>query len=111
MQSKIRTGSHSLKIETSKHNRNKDHVVEADRLCSRCAELEDERHFMLHCPKYTRERQVLYKTLSLDNIFFESFSDDDKLLYIFNAIEKDHLMALAKYTHSAFILHNDDVTQ
>ena len=55
----LRGGTNPLRIETGRW---KGESVE-DRICSLCAEgkLEDEKHFLLFCSAYHRERQQLFK--------------------------------------------------
>ena len=49
--SRLRTGSHNLKIETGRQSR----IPKEFRLCN-CGEVEDEPHFLLECVNYYNER-------------------------------------------------------
>ena len=104
---KLRTSSHRLRIETGRHKRQADHEHDDSRLCSQCNLVEDEAHFVLHCPRYINERSTFFSNPYLNNSFFVNLSDDDKLLYIFNMYEKHHLCELAKFIHSSFLIHSD----
>jgi hypothetical protein len=67
---KIRISAHSLNIETGRYNS----TPCEQRLCTFCLSLvEDEKHFILHCPKYQNIRNS-YNTL------FQSIRTDDDLI-------------------------------
>ena len=48
----LRTSSHALGIETSRHRQN-NNQKESNRLCSTCNTLDDEIHFLLHCSRFS----------------------------------------------------------
>ena len=67
---KIRISAHSLNIETGRYNS----IPREQRLCTFCLSLvEDEKHFILHCPKHQNIRNS-YNTL------FQSIRTDDDLI-------------------------------
>ena len=51
---KLRCSSHILEIERGRHTNPKTPV--AERLCYICHEIEDEKHFLIHCSINARER-------------------------------------------------------
>ena len=55
----LRTSSHALGVESSRHKR-KDDPSKSSSLCAQCNVLEDEAHFVLHCPRLALERQHLF---------------------------------------------------
>jgi hypothetical protein len=68
--SKIRISAHSLNIETGRYNS----TPREQRLCKFCpSSVEDEKHFILHCPKYQNIRNS-YNTL------FQGIRTDDDLI-------------------------------
>ena len=67
---KIRISAHSLNIETGRYNG----TPHEQRLCKFCpSSVEDEKHFILHCPKYQNIRNS-YNTL------FQSIRTEDDLI-------------------------------
>jgi hypothetical protein len=67
---KIRISAHSLNIETGRYNS----TPHEQRLCKFCpSSVEDEKHFILHCPTYQNIRNS-YNTL------FQSIRTDDDLI-------------------------------
>ena len=78
---RLRTVSHDLEIERARHMQH--HIPQEERLCS-CGEMEDEKHFLLHCNHYTHVRhkyndlQHLTYHEQLDNINTPDFIYDLK---------------------------------
>ena len=107
---RLRTSSHALGVETSRHRRG-DSIIESTRLCSTCNVTEDESHFMLHCPKYLEPRQKFFNNSFMDNEVFLALDDNAKLMYIFNLYEKRHLVELAQFVHRAFTIHSNMIEQ
>ena len=54
---KFRNGTFPINIETGRH---KQQPLE-ERVCHHCNILEDEMHYLLHCPLYSRNRRDLYQ--------------------------------------------------
>ena len=54
----LRTSSHTLAIERGRYTRPKLHIN--DRTCNICGTVEDEIHFLVHCPLYTRKERHLF---------------------------------------------------
>ena len=54
---KLRASSHSLEIERGRHSKPKTPIN--SRLCHFCEIIEDEPHFLITCPAYHDERQIL----------------------------------------------------
>jgi hypothetical protein len=65
--SKFRLSSHNLQIENGRHSRPK--IPVDRRLCSKChlGQVEDEIHFLIQCPFYQRERNILFHQLKMNN--------------------------------------------
>jgi len=77
----LRVGTHSLRIETGRFEKlvgTNDQLPSHLRYCRVCmsCHVEDEMHFLLHCPVYSNIRSVLFQKLSgLCNVDFDSLSD------------------------------------
>ena len=94
---KLRCSSHQLRIEKGRHS----NELMADRVCKMCLHsknhyvLEDEYHFVSHCPVYSELRDTYLPQLTVENQTYEYFvslmyEDDDNTqrnlaAYIFHA--------------------------
>ena len=75
---KIRWSAHDLEIEKGRYietNKN-------DRLCKICqnSDIENEKHFILHCPKYEAQRKIFLTKLSTFPNFKQTIHNNDNLL-------------------------------
>ena len=75
---KIRLSAHNLEIEKGRYietNKN-------DRLCKICqnSDIENEKHFILHCPKYEAQRKIFLTKLSTFPNFKQTIHNNDNLL-------------------------------
>lgn len=104
----IRTSSHALGIETSRHKRKYDRI-KSSRLCSECNVLEDEAHFVLHYPRFALERKHLFDQYFIINQVFDILNVNEKIMYIFNPYDKHHLIELGKFVYTAFTIHNNSI--
>ena len=60
----LRVSSHHLQIEKGRHHKPKPIPLE-ERKCIYCTDntIEDEKHFLLHCPRYSDQRFILFSLL------------------------------------------------
>ena len=65
---KIRINNHKLMIETGKYNQ----TPHNDRFCAVCNSgiIEDEFHFLLHCPKYSIPSEKFYNQIQHNFVDF-----------------------------------------
>ena len=78
---KLRCSSHILEIERGRHTNPQTPV--AERLCCICHEIEDEKHFILHCSINAREREDFYTKINQTDDDFRRLDDEEKnSLYI-----------------------------
>jgi hypothetical protein len=71
---KIRICAHRLEIETGRYHKTAQH----DRLCKLCStSVEDELHFLLHCPRLEERRYLLTTKLSTTYPIFSTLNDMD----------------------------------
>ena len=107
---RFRTSSHRLKVETSRHTKYKTlEELELSKKCLNCNIIEDETHFLLECPRYSKLRHNLFKAPFVDNTVFSNLDNDDKLVYLLNLYDKYHLKCLARFVHESFIVHSDRI--
>ena len=76
---KFRCGVAPLNLEIGRYNR----IPENERVCSNCINtIENEMHVLLHCPRYTNIRHILFLECLKVNVNFTNMSDCDKLIFI-----------------------------
>ena len=111
MFTKVRISSHSLAIEKGRHKKvpnstsikcnfcaqTKDNCTcntfKYHRLCINCDVVEDEKHFLCHCPIYTDIRKDFYNRVN--NIFdLDSSDSDQSFIYFMNYAYGDSELAL-----------------
>ncbi len=79
---KLRISSHQLQIEIGRYTRPRKTPVE-QRTCilCNCNTLEDEEHFVLDCPFYAKEREILFTKLD-SFTSFKSLTHKDQFLFV-----------------------------
>ena len=82
--SKLRTSTHTLKIETGRHQG----VPRENRLCTVCDIIEDEFHFLDNCIKYNDARNKLLTDVLIKNPKWSFLKPSQ--LFIINELQ-DHL--------------------
>ena len=84
---KFRISDHNLEIELGRRTRP---ITPADqRFCKSCkSEVEDELHYVIKCPKYNTERNILFDTAKSQNANFVNLSDIDRFVFIFKLDNK-----------------------
>ena len=87
-----------LRIETGRYERPRREASE--RTCVQCdvGAIEDETHFLLHCPRHTLLRAELYSEIK--NLNFYDLSDIEKLKFLLN--NPDIVKPTAKFISKAF---------
>ena len=69
-----------------------------DRKCFICKdEIEDECHFVIKCPLYTKERQILFNCCRDDSKHFDSQTPEEKFKFIFLNENPQIFINLAKF--------------
>ena len=94
---KLRVSSHHLEIESGRYRGAPPH----QRLCRQCdsGEVEDEIHFLLCCPKYTNERQVIIDNISQSCSNFSTLNIQDKFFWIMNCENAEILRDIGEFIH------------
>ena len=94
---KLRCSSHILEIERGRHTNPKTPV--AERLCCICHEIEDEKHFVLHCSINAREREDVYTKIDQTDDDFRLLDDEEKFVYILKNTNKNCLTWLGEFLY------------
>ena len=92
--SKLRTSTHTLKIETGRHQG----IARENRLCIACNVIEDEFHFLDECIKNTDTRNKLLKDIYVKNSELMNYKPSDLLLQDDNVIQGN----IAKFVSDCF---------
>ena len=99
---KFRVSAHALRIETGRYNCPHKLALE-ERLCWFCKNtVEDEMHFLLECPLYSENRQVLLRECVTLNKSFVYFSTSDKFLFLLGTKSEMLQYALARFIKISF---------
>ena len=107
---RLRTSAHNLHIEKGRHT-----VPTTDiskRTCTFCNlnAIDDEPHFLIHCPFHAVLRNKLLKIFENDIPEFLSMSDSDRFVYIMSSESRDVFFNLAKFVFECF-KHRDAHSQ
>ena len=96
---KLRISDHNLQIELGRRSIPK--VPANERFCKHCKSLvEDEFHFIIECPKYITQREILFSSTSLYNPGFLDLNEREKFMYIFTHKDK---LPLVKFISSTIV--------
>ena len=97
---RFRMSSHTLAIETGRHAKPK--IAKEERKCTYCNldDVEDEKHFLLQCPLYNKERLSLFSSLVLN---VSAMSQGDVFVYLLSSKEPTTVKALGTFLHNAFM--------
>ena len=95
--SQLRFGILPLRLETGRYRNITDNTTgklrnlkPEERVCEICEtnNIENEYHFLCICPKYAKERSIMYNSLSKKYPEFNFLTNDDKFYYILNNANK-----------------------
>ena len=80
---KIRTNNNKLMIETGRYNQ----TPHNDRFCPVCnyGIIEDEFHFLLHCPKYSIPREKFYNQIQQNFVDFNQLPCTELIIKLMNS--------------------------
>ena len=70
--------------------------------------IEDERHFLMYCPRYDNIRNELHCLLfSIHDVVFKSLNDEDKIKYLLTLENEPTSKIVGKYTYLMFQRRKD----
>ena len=80
---KLRISNHKLMIETGRY----DKTPHNDRFCPVCNSgiIEDEFHFLFHCPKYSIPREKFYNQIQQNFVDFNQLSYTELIIKLMNS--------------------------
>ena len=102
---RFRLGVNDLEIEKGRYKR---HPVPKElRLCKLCRNIqiqaiEDEKHFLLHCPMYNTLRYDLYRNIATKQSNLLDLKDNEKFVWLLSQEDTDCSQWLSKFINKAF---------
>jgi hypothetical protein len=97
---KLRLQSNRLEIIRGRYSRPP--VPRPDRTCTSCRlDVDDEMHFITHCPTLADERAYLYNKVNNSNANFANLSNVQKTVYLINPNSVETAMALGLFIYKA----------
>ena len=99
--SRFRLSNHPLLIERGRHMRPR--LERSDRKCFRCSsDVEDECHFVIKCPLYSKERNCLFDACRKTCLSFDSMSEEQKFIFILSNEDIDITRVFAGFLFRSF---------
>ena len=97
---RFRCSSHSLKIETGRHER--PILPVENRICDKCNtnEVEDELHCLITCTSYDHARSTLFQTATKTISNLASLNNSEKFTAIVSCKEPEVIKSLGKFLNS-----------
>ena len=89
---KLRLGTHDLRIQKGKYENNGGPIPVEQRICKQCSlnQVENEHHFIGNCTKYTDTRNTYFNQISAIDDIFAKLDINDKITYILEAKNPQH---------------------
>ena len=105
--SRFRLSNHALLIEKGRHLRPP--LERNERKCFICKnEIENEKHFLITCPLYIKERDVLFQTCRAKCRLFDSLiSEEEKFIYIMTTEDIDIIKSVARFVSNSLKLREN----
>ena len=99
---RLRLSNHRLEIESGRYDN-----VKADlRYCKQCQNsdnqtyIEDEKHFLIVCPKFEKERKLFFDKLKTQDDNFANMTDTEKFLYIMTCNKDKTIKETLSFIHN-----------
>ena len=97
-------------IEKGRHLRPQ--IERNERKCFVCKEdVEDEKHFVIKCPLYEKERSILFQACRENSVNFDLLNEKEKLVFIFTNESPEVTSKLAKFTFISFKIRDDAIAK
>ena len=101
---KLRQSSHRLIIEPGRHVPRKQRVAPECQSCKICNinDCEDEEQFLIGCQKYETQRKALFREMTDLNVFFDSYSDAQKFVWLMSNEDVKIIRTVSAFVHQCF---------
>ena len=105
--SRFRLSNHTLMIEKGRHT----NIDRNNRVCYFCEnEIEDEVHFLIRCPLYTKERNFITGICESTCLNFQDLSDEQKFIFVMTNEGNDIIRIVAKFITHSLLLREKIIT-
>ena len=106
---RLRLSSHRLNIETSRHVARKQSVAPELPICKidNINDCEDEEYFLIRCQKYETQREALFREIKDLNVFFESYSDAQKFVWLMSNEDVKVIRTVSTFVHQCFEIRSN----
>ena len=97
-------------IEKGRHAKpNK--IIREERFCYFCKDkIEDEEHFLISCPFYTRERETMENKCNKICTRYQHFTNEQKFIFIMSNENDEIINSLSKFVYNASIMREKIVS-
>ena len=99
---KMRLGTHDLRIQTGKYENNKAPIPVDQRICRHCQlnEIENEEHFIGHCETFKHIRHSFFSKISDQDPNFQNLNLSSKIKYILKANNTQTANLIGKFLYT-----------
>ena len=110
---KLRLGSHILRIQTGKYENCGVAIPVGERTCLVCKQnpIEDEQHFLMFCDGYNLLRQELFTCISLKGVSFVNLNAHDKIRYLLTADNNNTSKNLSRQRYESYVQKEKRITE
>ena len=105
--SRFRLSNHPLMIEKGRHLK----IEKNERRCYFCNDrIENEEHFLVNCPLYSRQRRILEGICIENCIRYANLTDEQKFIFLMTNENEKIIKALGKYIYDSLTIRDKIVT-
>ena len=103
----LRVSAHDLSIEKGRYK----NIKLENSTCKNCQslEIEDEFHFLITCPQYIAEHEILFLYVAKYCISFKNLSDQNKFLWLMTTEDTNIIQKVAYYVHTCFEIRKQNI--
>lgn len=98
----FRISCHKLNIETGRYLAKKERLPPHLRLCQTCKKCEDEKHFIMYCSTYDKQRELFLNEINTIAPTCKNLSNDELFLYFMGNIDAKVLNIFTKYLYNIY---------
>lgn len=105
---KFRTSAHKLMIETGRYT----NIDYDNRLCTCCNMncVEDEIHFLFHCPLYTQNRLIFFSKIRNFHPYFHQLNSKVKIQLLLNSNKREILKTTSNFINDCLEIRKTNIT-
>ena len=101
--SRFRLSNHPLMIEKGRHLK----IERNERKCPFCKDdIEDEKHFLINCPLYSKERKTIEKVYINNCARYANFDPEQKFIFLITNKNIDIIKTIGKFIYDSLNFRN-----